>query len=210
MICLTKTANFYFRTITTRRRLAQTSKTYYELLNITKDATAADIKKSFNQIVKENHPDIINTNKISDDEFKLIVEAYQHLKDPLKRKMYDTNLRYQHMEGRTDDPNNISVDASDFYRNRWYGFKKPDDDLREEYDIFSMKKNRFEEFFEKSRNKFLVFIGLLVAFEAFNMYRRNRYKKYLDFKRQLNDTGNMTDMHRYIIHREIKNNMETG
>lgn len=59
---------------------------YYEVLGITKDASADEIKKAFRKAAVKYHPD-----KEGGDEakFKEANEAYEVLKDPTKRQRYD-------------------------------------------------------------------------------------------------------------------------
>ncbi|RLD44146.1 MAG: J domain-containing protein [Bacteroidetes bacterium] len=63
-------------------------KDYYKTLGISKKATAAQIKKEYRKLARKYHPDV---NKASDAEqkFKELGEAYEVLKDPEKRKLYD-------------------------------------------------------------------------------------------------------------------------
>lgn len=62
-------------------------KDYYEVLGVSKDASAADIKSAFRKLAKKYHPD----NKETGDEakFKEIGEAYAVLSDENKRRQYD-------------------------------------------------------------------------------------------------------------------------
>src|SRR3982750_2469929 len=59
---------------------------YYEVLGVSKDASADEIKKAFRRKAVELHPD-----KQGGDEakFKEINEAYEVLKDPSKKQRYD-------------------------------------------------------------------------------------------------------------------------
>ncbi|MGB4759377.1 MAG: molecular chaperone DnaJ [Candidatus Saccharimonadales bacterium] len=59
---------------------------YYEVLGVSKDASADEIKKAFRRAAIEHHPD-----KEGGDEtkFKEINEAYEVLKDQQKRQRYD-------------------------------------------------------------------------------------------------------------------------
>ncbi|MBN1374400.1 DnaJ domain-containing protein [Candidatus Dojkabacteria bacterium] len=62
---------------------------YYEILNVDKEATEADIKKAYRKLVKKWHPDV---NKAADAEekFKEVQEAYEVLSDSRKREQYDS------------------------------------------------------------------------------------------------------------------------
>jgi DnaJ-class molecular chaperone len=62
---------------------------YYTLLNIQKDASFDEIKKSFRVLAHKFHPDKNPDNSGSDDRFKEISKAYEVLSDPEKRMMYD-------------------------------------------------------------------------------------------------------------------------
>jgi curved DNA-binding protein len=64
-------------------------KDYYEILGVTRKASQDDIHKAYRKLARKYHPDI-NKNKGAEDRFKEIGEAYEVLKDPEKRKRYDT------------------------------------------------------------------------------------------------------------------------
>lgn len=61
-------------------------KDYYDVLGVSKSASADEIKKAFRRLAVQHHPD-----KQGGDEtkFKEINEAYEVLKDPSKRQRYD-------------------------------------------------------------------------------------------------------------------------
>jgi DnaJ-class molecular chaperone len=65
-----------------------TQRDYYEVLGLTKSATAAEIKKAYRKMALQYHPD---KNKAADAEekFKEINQAYEVLSDEQKRKTYD-------------------------------------------------------------------------------------------------------------------------
>lgn len=63
---------------------------YYEILNISKDASQDEIKSSFRKLAKKYHPDLNPDNKEAEQKFKEINEAYEVLGDPEKRRRYDT------------------------------------------------------------------------------------------------------------------------
>jgi len=59
---------------------------HYETLNVSKDATPEEIKKSYRKLVKEHHPDKTGGDDLK---FKQISEAYETLSDPVKKEKYD-------------------------------------------------------------------------------------------------------------------------
>ncbi len=62
---------------------------YYEVLGISKGASADEIKKAYRQKAKELHPDRNKDNPQSEGQFKEAGEAYDVLKDPEKKAAYD-------------------------------------------------------------------------------------------------------------------------
>lgn len=70
-----------------------TEKDYYELLEVTKEASGEEIKKSFRRLAMKYHPDRNPGDKEAEARFKEINEAYDVLKDSQKRAAYD---RYGH------------------------------------------------------------------------------------------------------------------
>lgn len=74
-------------------------KDYYETLGVEKSATIDDIKKAYRKQALKHHPDRNKGDKISEDKFKEINEAYQVLSDPEKKKQYDTFGSYQDTPG---------------------------------------------------------------------------------------------------------------
>lgn len=62
---------------------------YYEVLGISKGASADDIKKAYRKKAKENHPDLHPGDKGCEARFKEVNEAYEVLSDPDKRAKYD-------------------------------------------------------------------------------------------------------------------------
>jgi molecular chaperone DnaJ len=66
-------------------------KDLYNILNITKESTKNEIKKSYHKLAKEYHPDKQNG---SDEKFKELNEAYNILSDDDKRYNYDNNINF--------------------------------------------------------------------------------------------------------------------
>ena len=62
---------------------------YYEVLGVSKDASAEDIKKAYRKLALQYHPDRNPGNKEAEEKFKEAAEAYDVLSDDAKRKRYD-------------------------------------------------------------------------------------------------------------------------
>ena len=66
-----------------------TKRDFYEVLDLSKDATENDIKKAYRKLAMEFHPDRNAGSKEAEEKFKEASEAYEVLKDPKKRQRYD-------------------------------------------------------------------------------------------------------------------------
>lgn len=71
-------------------------KDYYKILNVDKNASKEDIRKSYRKLSKKFHPDV---NPNGEDKFKEISEAYETLIDDEKRRNYDNPNPFGNMGG---------------------------------------------------------------------------------------------------------------
>ncbi len=62
---------------------------YYEVLGVSKNATADELKKAYRKKAIQYHPDKNPGNKEAEEKFKEAAEAYDVLSDPNKRARYD-------------------------------------------------------------------------------------------------------------------------
>ena len=73
----------------------ETAKTYYELLGLRPSASAAEIHERFKQRAREMHPDHARDERDRarrTASFQALSEAYEVLKDPAQRAVYDRAL----------------------------------------------------------------------------------------------------------------------
>ncbi|TVU51033.1 hypothetical protein EJB05_02437, partial [Eragrostis curvula] len=62
---------------------------YYDVLGVSKDAGASDIKKAYYALAKKFHPDTNKDDADADKKFQEVNRAYEVLKDEDKREIYD-------------------------------------------------------------------------------------------------------------------------
>jgi len=66
-----------------------TTKDYYEVLGVARDASGDEIKRAYRGLAREHHPDVAHDKSKAEHRFKEINEAYEVLSDPRKRAQYD-------------------------------------------------------------------------------------------------------------------------
>lgn len=98
---------------------------YYEVLGVSRNADAQELKSRYRKIALQYHPDRNPGNKDAEEKFKEAAEAYEVLTNPEKRKVYD-QFGHRGLEG---------------MRNGYSG------GFRDFDDIFSSFGDIFEDFF---------------------------------------------------------------
>lgn len=98
---------------------------YYEVLEVTRNASEAEIKKSYRRLAMKYHPDRNPHDKDAEARFKEAKEAYEVLSDSRKRSTYD-QFGHAGFEGGMGgmhgfDVGNIFDDISDMFGNIFGG-----------------------------------------------------------------------------------------
>src|SRR6478735_2776750 len=88
-----------------------TKRDYYEVLGVSKSASADEIKKSYRKVAMQYHPDRNPGDKTAEEKFKEAAEAYEILSDQDRRAQYD---RFGHAgvsgNGRGAHPGGMNMD----------------------------------------------------------------------------------------------------
>ena len=69
--------------------MAAAPRDLYEVLGVSRTATADEIKKAYRKGAKKFHPDVNQGDKTAEDKFKEVSAAFEVLSDPKKRALYD-------------------------------------------------------------------------------------------------------------------------
>ena len=94
-------------------------KDYYQILGVNENASQDDIKKSYRKLAVMYHPDKNPNDKVAEDKFKEINEAYENLSDPEKKNRYD------HMRSHGGDPNDQYDEMFRAMRDMYGRMRKP-------------------------------------------------------------------------------------
>ncbi len=94
---------------------------YYQLLGVSRNADTDEIKKSYRQLALQYHPDRNQGSKEAEERFKEVTQAYEVLREPEKRAMYD---RYgeQGVKGRANSADFDFGDAVEVFMRDFGGF----------------------------------------------------------------------------------------
>lgn len=106
---------------------------YYSILGLTRQASDLDIKKAYRRLAIKWHPDKNPSNKEAETKFKLVSEAYQHLSDPSKRRIYD-------MYGNRGTE--VYFDPNQLFREFFTNFRDPFQNVH--HDLFNFRD--FDDF----------------------------------------------------------------
>lgn len=89
----------YFHPRMQRKGREEAMADYYELLDVSRDASAAEIKQAYRKLAKKHHPDTNQGSEEAVQKFKQIHEAYETLRSEASRQAYDDRLRQKESSG---------------------------------------------------------------------------------------------------------------
>jgi molecular chaperone DnaJ len=94
--------------------MSSNKRDYYEILGVSKDAKADQIKKAYRKIAMKFHPDRNPGDKAAEDKFKEAAEAYEVLSNEEKRARYD---RFGHAGMRGAGGGGAGMNMDDIFSN---------------------------------------------------------------------------------------------
>ena len=88
--------------------------TYYDVLHVPVTVEDAGLRAAYIKMAKQHHPDSNPYDRhLASARFRLIQEAYDVLRDPIRRRDYDLNLRNQKWLGASPYNDNAGADTGD-------------------------------------------------------------------------------------------------
>jgi DnaJ-class molecular chaperone len=132
------------------------NKEYYQILGIKPSATQKEIKSAYRSLARKYHPDVNKGNKLSEEKFKEIGEAYFVLSDEKKRKQYDLLKGYNQAPRNEDTVSQQAKKrASDAYSQKKEESKPAEEPPKQKKEAHQDKtfNDVFNEFLDNVFNK---------------------------------------------------------
>lgn len=129
---------------------------YYEMLEISRNASDEVIKNAYRALVKKYHPDKNGNSLITEERMRKINEAYETLIDKEKREIYDNELLFKEQEEKRLEEEKL---YSNIINNKSFNEYE---DLKVEESKKSLKE-KFEALDEKEKKK-VIGISAVIAF----------------------------------------------
>ena len=158
-------------------------KDYYKSLELRFGATSTDIKTAYRRLAKKYHPDLHFGNKLFEEKFKEINEAYSILNDKAKKDIYDIN--YQKSKYRQSTNNNSSNSTNNSEKKEQK--QEPNSEPKTKYQNTTKEKpknmiNDFTNIFNTIyKNKLYRYIGVFaIIISSIYIYKKDDISKYYD------------------------------
>ena len=91
----------------------QNFRNYYEILGVSREATATEIKHAYRRLARQYHPDLNPGDRDAEEQFKLVGEAYEVLSDGERRSQYEQFSQYWKQKGFQDTPFTVTTPIPD-------------------------------------------------------------------------------------------------
>ena len=158
-------------------------KDYYKSLELSFGATSTDIKTAYRRLAKKYHPDLHFGNKLFEEKFKEINEAYSILNDKEKKNIYDINFQKNNYRQSTNNNSYNSTNNSEKKEQK----KEPKSEPKAEYKSTTKEKPKnmiddFSNIFNTIyKNKLYRYVGILtIIILSIYIYKKDDISKYYD------------------------------
>ncbi len=88
---------------------AQEEKSYYDILNVDRTASQAEIKQAFRKLAKKYHPDTNPDDEEAAEKLDMVLRAYRVLSNERERARYDVMMRTQGLEEDEEDSSYVTI-----------------------------------------------------------------------------------------------------
>lgn len=88
---------------------------YYDVLNLSRDATQIEINKKYKELVKLWHPDKCSDKKVAQQKLAEINKAYQVLGNVIEKKKYDDELEEEESDEKEEDGKVTNKEFINYY-----------------------------------------------------------------------------------------------
>ncbi|MGL5741246.1 MAG: DnaJ C-terminal domain-containing protein [Legionella sp.] len=93
-------------------------KDYYKIMGVSEDASGKDIKMAYRKLARKYHPDISKETN-AEEHFKEIGEAYEVLRDPVKRAEYDNYRKHKAFNQNTQHTYRQPEESDHYYNGQF-------------------------------------------------------------------------------------------
>lgn len=90
-------------------------KDFYKIMGVAPTASEQEIKIAYRRLARKYHPDI-NKDPHAEEHFKEMANAYETLKDPVKRAEYDEYLKYGQFNQQKQDSSHHAKSHRQYYQ----------------------------------------------------------------------------------------------
>ena len=158
-------------------------KDYYKSLELRFGATSTDIKTAYRRLAKKYHPDLHFGNKLFEEKFKEINEAYSILNDKAKKDIYDIN--YQKSKYRQSTNNNSSNSTNNSEKKEQKQEPSSEPKTKHQNTTKDKPKNMINDFSNIFNtiynNKLYRYIGVFaIIISSIYIYKKDDISKYYD------------------------------